>query len=317
MNRSSMFKISSVICAIGAIALIAAGCGSASKSKSSGLTGSIKIDGSSTVGPLTEAAAENFQNDERGVHVTVGTSGTGGGFEKFCNGETDIADASREIKPEEAAICTKHKIEYQDFAIANDGIALVVNPKNDWADCLTTAQLKKIWDLDSKVKTWKDVDPKFPDEKLSLYGPGTDSGTFDFFTEAINGEKGRSRSDYNATEDDNVTVQGVSGDKGGFGYFGLSYVEQNQDKVKAVKIDSGSGCVEPTSDTVQSNKYSPLSRPLFIYPNTKLLARKEGLAFVEYYLANTDKLTKQALFVPLTGDQKSRLDTQLAALKKA
>lgn len=317
MNRSSLFKICSVISAIGATALIAAGCGTAATSKGTGLKGTIKVDGSSTVGPLTEAAAESFQKTEGGVHVTVGTSGTGGGFAKFCTGETDISDASRQIQDTEAAACAKKGIKYVNFTVANDGIAVVVNPENKWASCLTVAQLKKIWDLGSKVKSWKEIDPSFPDEKLSLYGPGTNSGTFDFFTEAINGVKDQSRADYNATEDDNVTVQGVSGDKGGLGYFGLSYVDQNPDKVKAVKIDGGGGCVAPSTKTVQDKTYTPLSRPLFIYPTSKLMARKEGLAFVEYYLANTDKLTKQALFVPLTTTQKVQLDTQLAALKKA
>ncbi len=180
------------------------------------LSGTIRIDGSSTVGPLSEAAAEGFQGENPDVKVTVGTSGTGGGFEKFCAGETDISDASRPIKDdEEVPVCEKNGVEYNEIQVANDGIALVVNPENDWAECLTVDQLKKIWDKGSSVKNWKDVDPKFPDEEIKLFGAGTDSGTFDFFTAEINGEEGNSRTDYSATEDDNVTVQGVAGEKGG------------------------------------------------------------------------------------------------------
>ena len=271
---------------------------------SSGLSGTIKIDGSSTVAPLSEAAAELFQAKNSDVRVTVGTSGTGGGFEKFCAGETDISDASRPIKDdEEAPICKKNGVAYEELQVANDGLALVANTQNDWADCLTVAQLKKIWDKGSQVKSWKDVDPKFPDEKLELFGAGTDSGTFDYFTEAINGEEGRSRSDYNATEDDNVTVQGVSGSKGGLGYFGLSYFEQNKDKLKVVKVDDGDGCVEPSTETVQDGTYKPLSRPLFIYPSDKALQRAEVKEFVDFYLQNEEKVAAQALFVSLTPEQ--------------
>jgi phosphate transport system substrate-binding protein len=272
----------------------------------SNLSGTIKIDGSSTVAPLSEAAAEGFQGENSGVKVTVGTSGTGGGFEKFCRGETDISDASRPIKEdEEAPICKKNGIAYEEIPVANDGLAVVVNPQNDWAKCLTVDQLKKIWDKGSKVKNWKDVDPKFPDEEMELFGAGTDSGTFDYFTESINGEEGRSRTDYNATEDDNVTVQGVSGSKGGIGYFGLSYAEQNPDKIKAIEVDGGDGCVAPSSETVQDGTYKPLSRPLFIYPSEKGLARPEVKAFVEYYVENEADVAEQALFVSLTDEQQA------------
>ena len=192
---------------------------------------------------------------------------------------------------------------------------MVVNPANDWAKCLTTAQLKTIWDEGSTITNWKDVDPSFPDQKMDLYGAGTDSGTFDYFTEAVNGKEGKSRTDYQATEDDNVTVQGVAGSKGAIGYFGLSYLEQNKAKVKGVAIDSGGGCVEPTTKTVQDGTYKLLGRPLFIYPTAKLLARPEGLAFVEYYIANTGPITEQALFVDLTPEQKTKLAGQLEKLK--
>jgi phosphate transport system substrate-binding protein len=286
-----------------------AACGSGGNG-ASGLSGTITVDGSSTVGPLTLAAEEMFTTDNPGVRVPVGTSGTGGGFKKFCAGEKDMSDASRPIKdddPGEAPACKKNGIRYEELQIANDGIAIVVNKDNDWAKCLTVAQLKKIWGpaAQDKVDNWNQVDPSFPDQSLTLFGAGTASGTFDFFTKAINGEEDSSRSDYNATEDDNVTVQGVSGDKGGLGYFGLSYYEQNQDKLNVVKVDGGDGCVEPTTAAVQDNSYSPLSRPLFIYPSDKLLARPEGLAFVKFYIDNSDEIATQALFVPMTAEQKA------------
>ena len=308
-----------------AFALLAGACGGGDDDTGSGdaggaggddLSGTIRIDGSSTVGPLSEAAAELFREEHSGVQVTVGTSGTGGGFKKFCAGETDISDASRSIKDEEKDSCTKNGVEFDEFAVANDGIALVVNKDNTWAECLTVPQLKTIWDAGSKVNNWKDVDPKFPDVALKLFGAGTDSGTFDFFTKAINGEEKRSRTDYNATEDDNVTVQGVSGTKGGLGYFGLSYYEQNADKLKVVKVDGGDGCVTPSSETVQDATYAPLSRPLFIYPSAKALARPEVEAFVEFYIENANDIAEQALFVPLTEEQLEKLVTQLDELRQ-
>ena len=279
------------------------------------LAGTIRIDGSSTVGPLSEAAAERFQGENPKVKVTVGTSGTGGGFEKFCAGETDVSDASRPIESDEKAACAKKGIKYQALQVANDGLSVVVNPQNTWASCLTVPQLKKIWDKGSTVTNWKQVDPKFPSEKMQLFGAGTDSGTFDFFTEKINGEEGRSRTSYNATEDDNVTVQGVSGSKGGLGYFGLSYFEQNKDKLKAVQINDGKGCVTPDSKSVQDGSYKPLSRPLFIYVNVASLKRPEVEKFVQSYLENTQSLAEKALFVPLTSNQESALKPKLEQLK--
>ena len=305
--------------ACGVLALGAAACGDDDDDNgggaSSDLSGTIRIDGSSTVAPLSEAAAELFQAENRNVRVTVGTSGTGGGFEKFCAGETDISDASRPIKDdEEVPICKKNGVAYAEVPVANDGLAVVVNPQNDFAACLTVDQLKKIWDKDSKVKNWQDVDPKFNDLDMKLFGAGTDSGTFDYFTEAINGEEGRSRTDYSATEDDNVTVQGVSGSEGGIGYFGLSYAQQNEGKVKPLEVDGGDGCVAPTSETVQSGDYKPLSRPLFIYPSEKALKRPEVKAFVEFYLENQEKITEQALFVPMTDEQLKKSQDLVAAL---
>ena len=283
--------------------------------ESGGLSGTIRIDGSSTVAPLSEAAAELFQAENPDVQVTVGTSGTGGGFEKFCAGETDISDASRPIKDdEEVPVCEKNGIQFEEIEVANDGLAVVVNPENDWADCLTVEQLNTIWDKDSTVNSWSDVDPSFPDDEMELFGAGTDSGTFDYFTEAINGEEGRSRTDYNATEDDNVTVQGVSGAKGGIGYFGLSYAQQNEGTVKTAEIDGGDGCVAPSIETVQSGEYKPLSRPLFIYPSQKALGRPEVKAFVEFYLENADAVAEQALFVPLTEKQRAESQDRVSKL---
>ena len=270
------------------------------------LSGSITADGSSTVAPLAETAAADFMAENSGVQITVGTSGTGGGFEKFCAGETDMSDASRPIKDEEAAICADNGVEYVEMQVANDGLSVVVNPDNDWAECLTVEQLTTIWEpaAEGEITSWNQVDPSFPDEPLELFGAGTDSGTFDYFTDAINGEEGASRTDYTATEDDNVTVTGVAGAKGGLGYFGLSYLLENSDQVKGVQIDGGSGCVEPTSETVQSGEYTPLSRPLFVYPSKDLLARPEGIAFVRYFVENSAAIAEEALFVPMTDEQK-------------
>jgi phosphate transport system substrate-binding protein len=315
-----------IIAAVMAVAAIfVAGCGrsdteSASAGKgtqsgSSSLAGRIQVDGSSTVGPFVTAGAEEFQGQNSGVQVTVGISGTGGGFERFCAGETDISDASRPIKEdEEVPVCKKNNIEYTQIQIANDGIAVVVNKENDWAKCLTVEQLNKIWGPDSKVDNWNQVDSSFPDQKMTLAGPGTDSGTFDFFTAAINGEEDASRTDYQATEDDNVTVQAVEGDKGGLGYFGLSYFEQNQGNLNDVEVDGGSGCVAPSTETVQDGSYTPLSRPLFVYVKNTSLQKPEVKAFVKYLLDNEQTIAKNALFVPLTDEQlqKSQSDFEAA-----
>jgi len=309
-----------VVAAVMAMALVGVACGSdgtSSDSSSPGavaVSGDIRIDGSSTVGPLTEAAAEFFQGENPDVRVTVGISGTGGGFEKFCAGETDANDASREIEPDEEKVCTDNGVEWTKLQVANDGIVVVINPENTWAQSLTVDQLKTIWNEGSKIDNWNQVDPSFPDVPLELFGPGTDSGTFDYFTAAINGEEGISRTDYQATEDDNVAVQGVAGDKGGMAYFGLSYYEQNTDKLKAVAIDDGNGPVTPSTETVQSGEYAPLSRPLFIYPATAALQRPQMAAFMQFYLDNAQRIAEQALFVPLTAEQ---LSASQAALDEA
>lgn len=304
-----------------ALVMIAAACGEDSDSGSgdggSDLSGTIVVDGSSTVAPLTSTAGELFTTDNPDVQIPVGTSGTGGGFKKFCAGETDITNASRAIKEDdefEAPACKKNGIKYEELTVANDGLAVVVNTENDWAECLTAEQLKTIWEPSSTVSNWNQVDPSFPDEQLVLFGAGTSSGTFDYFTDAINGEEGASRTDYSATEDDNATVQGVSGSKGGLGYFGLSYFEENQDKLKVVEIDGGDGCVKPTTETVQDGTYTPLSRPLFMYPSDKILATDYGLAFVEFYIDNSAEIAEKALFVPLTAEQKSEAEAKIASL---
>jgi phosphate transport system substrate-binding protein len=303
------------------IALLLAGCGgergggadNGDATGDSDLSGRIQADGSSTVGPYTTAAAERFRGVHPDVQITVGVSGTGGGFERFCAGETDLSNASRAIKDEEKAACEAKGIEYVEFPIANDALTVVVNPENDWVDCVTVAQLKKIWDTGSKVKSWRDVDPSFPDVSMKLYGAGTDSGTFDYFTDAINGEEGRSRSDYSATEDDNVTVQGVSGDRGALGYFGLSYFEQNKDTLKALEIDGGDGCIAPSVETAQNGTYKPLSRPLFIYAKKASFERLEVHAFIEFILDNEREIAEAAQFVPLTDEQLTKAKADLAA----
>jgi phosphate transport system substrate-binding protein len=278
------------------------------------LSGRIQADGSSTVGPYTTAAAEAFRRVEPGVQVTVGVSGTGGGFERFCRGETDLSNASRAIKDEEIAACEKEGIEYVEFQVANDALTVVVNPENDWAECLTVAQLKKIWEPGSKVENWNQIDPSFPDQPLKLFGAGTDSGTFDYFTGEINGEEGASRSDYSATEDDNITVQGVSGEKGAMGYFGFSYFEENQDALKALEIDGGDGCVAPSVETAQNATYKPLSRPLYIYAKKDSFARPEVEAFVKYMIDHETEIAESSQYVPLTDEQltKAKADFEAA-----
>src|SRR5215207_251167 len=235
-------------------------------------------------------------------------AGCGGG-----RGETDLSNASRPIDEEEATICEEAGIEPVEFQVANDALTVVVNTDNDWVDCLTTAQLRTIWEPSSKVKSWKDVDPSFPDEKLSLFGPGTDSGTFDYFTDEINGDEGASRSDYSASEDDNNTVTGVSGEKGGLGYFGFSYFEENRDTLKAVEVDGGDGCVAPSVENAQKGTYKPLARPLFIYVKKESLSRREVAGFLRYILDNEQAIAEASQFVPLTDEQLAKAEKDLDA----
>jgi phosphate transport system substrate-binding protein len=310
--------------ALSCVLLVAmvAGCGGSRESSNgdtgdggaaSELSGRVQIDGSSTVGPYATAAAERFRGGNPDVRVTVGVSGTGGGFERFCRDETDISNASRPIKDEEKQACEAKGVEYVELQVANDALTVVVNKDNDWVDCMTVAQLKQIWDRGSKVKTWSDVDPSWPDERMRLFGAGTDSGTFDYFTDEINGEEGRSRSDYSASEDDNVTVQGVAGDNNALGYFGLSYYDQNQDSLKALAVDGGDGCVEPSVETAQSGAYKPLARPLFMYVKKESLARPEVKAFLQYVLENEQAIAERAQFVPLTDEQLQKAKSDLSA----
>ncbi len=269
-------------------------------SQSAPLSGTVNIDGSSTVYPITEAVAEEFQKANSGVKVTVAFAGTGGGFKKFCAGETDMNDASRPIKADDAgegAGCKAKGIEWLELGIATDALSVVVSKDNTFVSCLTTAQLKAMWDQGSTAASWKDVDPSFPDEPLKLFGPGPDSGTFDYFTEVINGKAKQSRSDYTPSEDDNALVTGVAGDKDALGYFGFAYLEENLDKVKPVAIDSGAGCVEPSAENVNGGKYTPLARPLFIYPSVQALARPEFAAFVQYYLDNVNAYVDETGYI--------------------
>jgi phosphate transport system substrate-binding protein len=285
----------------------------------------VRVDGSSTVYPLSAVAAKYFENSTKsvkkgdGAKVTVGFSGTGGGFEKFCRGETDISNASRAIKSTEAAICQKAGIEFTEILIANDGLAVVVNKSNTWASCLTMAELKKIWDLNSKVTKWSDVRAGFPDTAIKMFGAGTDSGTFDSFTEMVNGKAKQVRKDgVQTSEDDNVTVAGVAGDAGGMGYFGLSYALENESKVKLVQIEktAGSGCITPTNATVQAQQY-PLSRPLFTYAKNLSISTKPAVsAYLQFWVDNLAQISEDAIFVPLTTEQQKLLAGGVAKIAK-
>lgn len=277
--------------------------GSQGGEEKAGLAGEIKIDGSSTVFPITEAIAEEFLAQNPDVRIPVGVSGTGGGFKKFTVKETDINDASRPIKDEEKQAAEQNGVEFIELKVAFDGLSVVVNPENTWVESLTVDELKKIWAPDSTVKTWKDVRPEWPAEPIKFYAPGTDSGTFDYFTEEINGESGAMRADITPSEDDNVLVQGISGDKNAIGFFGYAYYEENADKLKVVKIDNGSGPVEPTFDTIKSGQYAPLSRPLFLYVNKEAMARPEVKSFLQFYLENAGTLVGEVGYVALPDEE--------------
>lgn len=305
-------------------ALLLSACGGQSEPSSDGTpaadgaaTGSVAADGSSTVAPLSSAAADLFRDAEPDINVTVATSGTGGGFAAFCAGETDISNASRPIADDEVAICEENGIDFSEIVMANDGLSVVVNPENDWAECLTVEQLATIWapESEGEITSWNQVDPSFPDEELVLYGAGTDSGTFDYFTEAINGEEGAIRTDYSPSEDDNVTVQGVQGAAGAMGFFGLSYAEENPDAVNIVQVDNGDGCVTPSAETVQDETYAPLGRPLFVYVANASYAEKPQVAtFIDFYVENASKIAEAALFIGLTEEQQATAQEQLAAI---
>ncbi|HEU0248705.1 MAG TPA: PstS family phosphate ABC transporter substrate-binding protein [Gaiellaceae bacterium] len=285
------------------------------------LKGSITADGSSTVGPYTTAAAELFRRaGATGVRVTVGISGTGGGFQRFCKGEIDLSDASRPMRNSEAQACKDNNVgAWRAFTVANDALSVVVNQQNTWARCLTVAELKKIWEPGSKVNNWKDVRAGFPDVPLKLFGPGTDSGTFDYFTEAINGRARASRSDYQASEDDNVLVTGVSGERGGMAYFGFSYFTENQSRLNAIQITNPKTgqCVAPSKASVFNNSYRPLARPLFIYAKGASFRRTEVQAFLDYIFDNEVAIANRSDFISLTPKQLKRARTNFLLAVKA
>jgi phosphate transport system substrate-binding protein len=286
-----------------ALSLALAACGggqTAAGGEGEGASGSVAVDGSSTVFPMSNAAAELLSEENPNVQVSVGESGTGGGFEKFCAGETDISDASRPIEEDEAKLCDEEGIEYTELQVATDALTVVVHP--DLAvDCLTTDQLVKLWEPGSKVDSWSDLDPSFPDQEISLFGPGTDSGTYDYMAaDVIGDESETTRDDYEASENDNVLVQGVAGTEGATGYFGYSYYEENADSLKALAIDDGNGCVEPSAETARSGEYTPLSRPLFVYVKDSAYADNAAVAaYVDFYIDNLPEIVEAAQFIPL------------------
>ncbi len=259
----------------------------------------IKIDGSGTVYPITEAVAEEFRKVDPDIRVSVGSSGSGAGFKKFTRGETDISNSSREISEEEKALAEENGIEYQQFSIALDGISIVVHQDNDWVNTLTPEELNKIWKADSEVQKWSDIREGWPDEEIRLYGPNTAHGTYDFFTEVINGKSGASRTDFNAVADYNVAVQGISSDKYSLGYFGLAYYEENADQLKLIGIDAGDGPVKPSLETVKNGTYKPLSRSLYIYVAKSAAKRPAVQKFVEFYFDNAGELAQDVGYVPM------------------
>ena len=321
MNSALTFSRAALVGVLG-IGLTA--CGGGNDQAASGAAGSqvITADGSSTVFPVTEAVAEEFQKANPGARVTVGSSGTGGGFQKFCRDETDISNASRPIKATELEACRKAGIEFIELPVAYDGIAIVVNPKNTWVNSMTAAELKKLWEpaAQGKVTRWNQIRSDWPDEEIHLFGAGTDSGTFDYFTEAVMGKEAQSRGDYTSSEDDNVIVQGVAGDQYALGYFGYAYYEQNKDKLKVVAVDdgdasNGAGPVAPSPETVAGGTYRPLSRPIFVYAKTKALERPEVLRFVEFYLSEGAPLVREVGYIPMTEREQGLVRERFTARK--
>jgi len=281
------------------------------------VSGKVTVDGSSTVFPLSDAAAELLREQSPNIRVTVASSGTGGGFEAFCNGQTDISNASRPIDPEEEVpVCEKNGIDFTELQVAVDALTVVVPPDFP-VDCLTTEQLKTIWQptAQGKITNWQQVDPSFPDQELKLFGPGADSGTFDYFTEAINGEEGASRSDYEASEDDNVLVEGVANTEGALGYFGYTYYEENADQLKALEIDGGNGCVAPSPETASSGEYAPLSRPLFIYVSNQSYTQKPAVKeYVDFYVANLTDIATAAEYIPMNEKKAAETKERLQSI---
>lgn len=304
------FKLSSVklnaAVLLGATLMFSACGGNNGEGANGEMSGSIQIDGSSTVYPITEAVAEEYRAEAPDVKVTVGVSGTGGGMKKFTRGDIDIVDASRQMKPSEDSLAKAHNISYIELPVAYDGLTVVVHPENTWVKDITTEELKKIWEpaAQGTIKKWNQIRPEWPDQEIHLYGPGVESGTYDYFTEAVVGESGASRGDYTASEDDNVLVQGVSTDPNALGFFGFAYYEENQDKLKVVPVDdlndsNGKGAIAPSLETVKDGSYAPLSRPLFIYVNSKATNSPATVDFVNFYLDNAGELSKEVGYIPL------------------
>ncbi len=319
MNRRTLRRTAVPATLLIALGLTACGGGNeqAAAGGEGGLSGEILVDGSSTVQPLTAAAGELFAEEAPGVNVSVATSGTGGGFEVFCQGSTDISNASRPIKDEEAAACEEAGVDFTELTVATDALTVVVSAENDFVECLTTEELRTIWspEAEGTITTWDQVRPDFPAEPLELYGPGTDSGTFDYFTDEINGEEGVSRTDYNASEDDNVLVQGVSGSPNALGYFGYTYFEENAEALKPLKIESGGGCVAPSAEAAQDGTYAPLARPLFIYVSNAAAAEKPQVeAFIDFYAANAAEIAEAAQYIPLNDEQLNELQSAAGSL---
>lgn len=304
------------------LALAIAACGDKKEKKdtdnaqdTAALSGTIKVDGSSTVFPITEAVAEEFRGVQPKVKVTVGVSGTGGGFKKFSRGETNLSNASRPIKDKEKAACEENNIKYLELEVAYDGLAVIVHPENDWVDHFTVEELKKIWEpaAQGKIMKWNQIRPEWPNEEMHLFGPGVASGTYDYFTEAVVGKSGSSRGDFTASEDDHVLVQGIAGDKYGLGFFGLAYYSENKDKLKLIGVHNGESIVKPSLETVKNGTYRPLSRPLFIYVNSTSVAAPEVVEFVDFYIDNAGELSKDVGYIPLPAEnytaQKERFKT--------
>jgi len=310
-----IFKMKKIITII-AIAFIFGACGEKKENKTSEnsneLTGTIKIDGSSTVFPVSEAVAEEFRTAQPKVKVTIGVSGTGGGFKKFSRGETNISNASRPIKDKEKKACEENSIKYLELEVAYDGLAVLVNPANDWVDSFTVEELKKIWEpaAQGKIMKWNQIRPEWPNEEIHLFGPGVASGTYDYFTEAIVGKSGSSRGDFTASEDDHVLVQGIAGDKYSLGFFGLAYYAENKDKLTLIGVHNGTEIVKPSLETVKNGTYTPLSRPLFIYVNSTSVTSSEVVEFVNFYIDNAGELSKDVGYIPLPDEKyKSQKDS--------
>jgi phosphate transport system substrate-binding protein len=308
--KGEVMKVRRLLLVWGGVTAVALASVAAAIAGAQAIRGTVNADGSSTVAPFAQAAAESFERKYSGANVLVGVSGTGGGFERFCKNETDLSNASRPIRLSEAKKCHDAGIGYIQFLVANDGISLVVNRENTWATCLTTDELKKVWDRGSKVSNWNEVRSSFPNVPLKLFGPGTDSGTFEFFTEKVNGTARRSRSDYSASEDDNVLVRGVAGERGAMGYFGLSYYLSNQSRLRVVNVNSGGGCVKPSIASVQSRAYRPLSRGLFVYAKKKSFKRDVVAAFIRHMIVNEKAISRTARIVPLTKQQLAKAKRQ-------